>query len=125
MQEPKKKEEMVECRVLCPIYRGVNGQSYRKGSVIAVPQSWIEKGTIHEAGHPEIIISRPLKPMAEEKAELEERANAPENTQPFDAEVRKREAWAKVNQTAETIIKKDQMESTRAVLQSMGGTLPK
>jgi L-lactate utilization protein LutB len=123
MQE-KKKEEMVECRVLCPIYRGVDGHSYRKGSTITVPKSWIEKGTTYEAGHPENIISRPLKPLSEERAELEQQANAPENTGSFDAEVRKREAWMKMNQTAETMIKKDQMEATRQVLESMGGTLP-
>ena len=124
MQQPKVQEPLVECRVLCKVYKGYDGSYHREGAIIKVPQSWIEKGTLREAGHPEHIIDRPLMPISEERAEAEKKSSAPESTKPFEAEVKRREAWAKMSQTAEEMVKKDQMEVTRRVLESMGGSLP-
>lgn len=119
MQQPQMKENLIECRVLCPIYKGIDGRYYRKGAVIKVPESWIAKGTVHEAGHPETIIDRPLKPLSEEQVELN-RTAAPESTAGFDAEVKKREAWERMNKAAEDMLQKDQIEATKRAMMSAG-----
>ena len=117
---PSQKEKTIECRVLCPVYHGADGKYYRKGATIVVPESWVAKGTTHEAGHPEIIIDRPLKPLSEEQAELEQQINAPKDNAVFDAEVKKREAWSAVSQSAEDMIRKDQDESTKRAMIAAG-----
>jgi hypothetical protein len=111
---PLLKEKMAEARVMHPSYVGVDGRAYRRGTVISVPESWIEKGTTRcKRGDQFVIVDQALKPIADEQRERAAKENAPDTGKAFDAEVARREGWQKLTASADKIHREAALEAAK------------
>jgi len=111
---PLVKEKMIEARVMHPSYVGTDGRAHRRGTVITVPESWVEKGTTRcKRGDQFVVVDQALKPIADEQRERAAKENAPDTSKAFEGEVARREAWQKLSDDAEKIHRERALEAAK------------